>query len=170
METPNFTTKEKIISKTEILSFDSLLDEIYKGENLPQGNRFLSSEQGGVFKYFEPKNLTNGDFKSRSNRVFPVVRLDDEIVALSELDKNPFKDKTFWIKFICVDPKYQNNGYAKELIKQIFEFAKNNDYTLETSIYSDEGLEKIKKTIERFGEETGVNIIDRNKNRGLNLN
>lgn len=162
MENPKFTNKDEIEPKSEILNFQNLLDEIYKGQNLPQDGRFLSVEQGGVFKYFEPRNLTEGDFRKREDRIFPVVRIDKEIVALSELEKDPIKENNFWIKFICVDPKYQNQGYAKKLIGDIFKFAKDNNFTLETSIYSDEGLEKIKKIIEKYEEETGVKVHSRN--------
>jgi len=163
MEKPNFTKKEELRPEFNILKFNDILDQVYKGGNLPEDPRFFSPEEGGVFKYFEPRNLIDGDFRDRANRIFPVIKLDKEIVALSELKKDPLKVNNLWIKFICVDPKYQNNGYATNLIKEIFKFAKENNYSLETSIYSDEGLEKIKKTIDKMESETGVNVINRSK-------
>lgn len=163
MEKFNLLEKEVIEPKAEIISFETLLDEIYKGSNLPSDNRFLPIEKGGVFKYFEVRNLTEGDYKKRGDRIFPVVRINNEIVALSELEKNPNNPNNFWIKFVCVDHKYENNGYATKLIEEIFKFAKENNYSLTTSIYSDEGLEKLKKIIHRLQFETGVSVSDRNK-------
>lgn len=163
METPKFTNKEETGVKAEILNFENLIDEIYKGQNLPQDERFLADDKGGVFKFFEPNNLTSSNYKERGDRIFPVIRLNNEIVALSELEKNPYKDNNFWIKFISVDPKYQNQGFATKLIEKIFQFAKENNYSLETSIYTDEGLKKLKKIINKLEEKTGVIVINRSK-------
>jgi GNAT superfamily N-acetyltransferase len=158
MENLNLNKKENITPKADILSYETLLKQIYKGENLPQDKRFLSTEKGGVFKYFELSNLN--DMYSK-DRFYPVIKLNDEIVALSEIEKNNLKENNYWIKFISVDPKYQNNGYATKLIENIFKFAKENNYSLETSIYSDEGIEKIKNIVDKFEKETGVNVIKR---------
>jgi GNAT superfamily N-acetyltransferase len=95
-----------------------------------------------------------------SKKKFPAVFEADKIVGLSELEQDPKNTKNFWIKFISVDPTYQNKKHASILLKQIFQFAKDNDYTLEPSIYSEEGLEKLKSVVERLSLETGVTIIN----------
>jgi len=164
MESPKsgdtFENKEQIKAETKILSADELLEIIYKGDSLPQDTRFLPLEDGGVFKYFYPGEVAG---ISSSKKLFPVVREADKVVGLSELEQDPKDAQNFWIKFVSVDPEYQGKGYASELLRQIFQFAKDNGYTLEPSYYSEQGLEKLKSVIEKLSAETGVNLVNRYK-------
>jgi GNAT superfamily N-acetyltransferase len=98
----------------------------------------------------------------RENR-FPVVKEGNKIVGLSELEKSPYTDKTFWIQFLSVDPKYQNKGYASRLAEEIFRFAKQEDYSLETSSYTEVGYEKLKDLFNKMAQKYSVNFIDKEK-------
>jgi GNAT superfamily N-acetyltransferase len=145
--------------KVEIISSQDLIERIYQDNSIPKDKRFFTFDDGGVFKYLDVRDLTN--VFSKSNRLYPVVKLNDLIVGISELEQDPDDSNNFWIKFISVDPQYQGNRYASLLIEKIFEFAKENNYSLELSFYSPQGLEKLKKVIERKKEETGVKIVNR---------
>lgn len=141
--------KENLAVTTETLKTSELIDLIYKGENLPQDNRFLQTERGGVFKYFDIKDLSF----NQDDKFYPVIKAGDKIVGLSELLKDPFSDKNLWIQFLSVDPSEQNNGYASKLIKEIFEFAKRNNYSIEASHYTEKGFEKLRPVLERLSME-----------------
>ena len=152
----NFETKENLPISTETLNSEELINLVYKGNNLPQDIRFLSTEEGGVFEYFSLMHA------GRENR-FPVVKEGNKIVGLSELEKSPYTDKTFWIQFLSVDPKYQNKGYASRLAEEIFRFAKQEGYSLEASSYTEVGYEKLKDLFNKMAQKYSVNFIDKEK-------
>jgi GNAT superfamily N-acetyltransferase len=162
MESPKFEgtleNKEQLKTEVKIFSLDELLELIYKGESLPQDSRFLSEEEGGVFKYFSLRDAM-GISRFPSKKFFPVAYEEGKVVGLSELEQDPKNAQNFWIKFVSVDPTYQGKGYASLLLKKIFQFAKENGYTLGPSFYSEQGLEKLKRVIERLSSETGVNLV-----------
>jgi GNAT superfamily N-acetyltransferase len=159
MENPNFTQKENLQPKFEIIKTEDLFSEIYKGGNLPD-KRFLPFEKGGVFKYFDTNDIPSIYTKEKERKIYPTIKIQNLIVALSELEKDPYKENNLWIKSISVDPKYQNNGYAKKLLEEIFNYAKENNFSLTNSIYSDEGKKKLKHIIEEFKEKSGVKVED----------
>lgn len=150
-----FAEKEKISAET--ISANALKNIIYKGESLPQDNRFLSFKEGGVFKYFEIDDL----FNNKENKFYSLIKESQKIVGLSELEKNPYEENVMWIKFISIDPEYQEKGYASKLAEEIFRFAKENGISLETSSYSPEGHQKLKKIFKRLSEKYSVNFIDK---------
>jgi len=158
----NIENNEAIEAKSKIISLDDLLEIIYQGQSLPQDKRFFPIKEGGVFKYLELKDLIN--VQSRiSKKIYPVIEMKNKIIGLSELEQNPDDESNYWFKFISVDPEYQNKGYASMLIEKIFEFAKKNNYSLTLSRYSEEGLQKLKNTVEKLIQETGVEIVGRIK-------
>ena len=146
--------------ESKIISPQELIDIIYKGKSIPQDDRFLPIDRGGVFKYFDPRDL----FENVENKVYSVIKNDKEITALGELEKNPYSQDTYWVKFLSVDPVYQGNGYASILAEEIFKFAKKNNISLENSTYTVEGQEKLKAVFKRLAEKFAVNFIDSDKN------
>lgn len=159
MERIKIEQNEKLL-ESKILTSQELIDIIYQGESIPQDNRFLSIDEDGVFKYFNPQDL----FDNIKDKVYSIVKNDKEITALGELEKNPYSQDTYWIKFLSVDPKYQGNGHASILAEEIFKFAKNNNISLESSSYTKEGEEKLKVIFKRLAEKFAVNFIDSDKN------
>ena len=139
----------KVITDTE------LTQRIYDKKTLSIDKRFLPFSEGGVFKYFETESMS----RPEKEIVYPIVEIAGEIVGLAKLARDPYKENNFWIKFVSVDKNYSNSGYASKLIEKIFQFAKENGYSLEPSVYSKEGLEKLKNVILRFAKETGVKVI-----------
>jgi len=159
MERLSIEKKEEYLESKSINAQD-LIDLIYQGESLPQDNRFLSTDKGGVFKYFDPRDL----FENIENKVYSIVKNKGEIVALGELEKNPYNLKAYWIKFLSVDPKYQGKGYASILAEEIFKFAKEKNIILESSSYTEEGEQKLKALFNKLAEKFSVEFVDSDKN------
>lgn len=151
--------KENLVITTETINTKDLIDLIYKGNNFPQDNRFLPTEDGGVFKYFDISELS----QNKEDKFYPIVKIGDKIIGLSELQKDPFNKKNLWIKFLSIDLKEQNNGYASKLAKEIFEFAKKNNYSLEASSYTEQGFEKMRPVFERLSKEYTIDFINKGK-------
>lgn len=162
-EKSNRAEKEPII-KTKTITAQDLKDYIYKGELLPQDERFLSFKEGGVFKYFELEDLI--DFRKKESNFYSVVTVDDKIVGLSGLEKDPDREKNLWMTFVSIDPKYQGKGYSRKLVEEIFEFVQNQGCSLQLSIYSEEGEKRLKKIIQEIAKKTSVQLVD---NYGQNL-
>lgn len=154
-----FENKEGLAG-AETISAHALIDLIYKGSGSPQDERFLPTEDGGVFRYF---NLADA-IHNKENKFYSLIKVDDKVIGLCELEKSPFQEKTFWIKFLSIDPEYQNQGYASRLAEEVFRFAKQEDVALETSSYTTkEGYEKLKPLFIRLAKDFSVNFIDKEK-------
>lgn len=152
--------KEALSAKTSVVSSEELADRIYQGESLPQDPRFLSYERGGVFRFFDPRELSAiHSFTAESkSKFYPLIEVGGEVVGLSELEQDIKDAHNLWIKFVSVDPKYQGNGYSTKLIEEIFRFAKEKGYSLQPSFYTEEGRTKLKAIVERCAKETGVEL------------
>ncbi len=85
-------SREQLPYITKTITSDELIDYIYQGESLPRDNRFLSIENGGVFKYFNICDLT-GAYSDK--KFYPFIEINNEIIALSELEENPHKQNFF---------------------------------------------------------------------------
>ena len=157
MESEKTDVIEGVPAHTEVLSKGDLRELIYKGESSPQDKRFLPVDRGGVFKYFSLEEMIN-IFK-KTELFYPVARLGTEVVGIAGLEVDPYKEKNIWIKFVSVDPKYQGMGYASQLIEQIFSFAKEMGYSVETSYYTEQG-NKLKTKVHEMAQKHGVELID----------
>ncbi len=156
----NIERKEDLSVKAETVDTDTLIDLIYKGQNLPQDNRFLSVEEGGVFKYFDLKHIQD----HKNDKFYPIIKSENKIVGLSELLKDPFLKNNLWIQFISVDENEQGKGYASKLAREIFDFAEQNGYSLEASHYTEDGFLKLRPVFEKLANEySNVSFINKNK-------
>ncbi len=154
----NFEQKEHLGISTHQITSKELEDIIYKGERIPQDNRFSPPEKGGVFHYFDPRDL----FEFPESKSYVVIKEGPVIVGLAGLEKDPSKKTNTWIKFISVDPAYQNKGYGTMLISKICEVAKQEKHSLQTSFYSDEGEERLKKNLHNIAKDKEIPLIDNN--------
>ena len=154
--------KKENLPKAETMTGDQLLNLIYKGDPLPQDSRFLSPDEGGVFKYFIIQNLIN-IHKKRENFFYPVIKADDKIVAICELEKSPYEENLFWITGVSVDPAYQDKRYASMVLEETFRFAKEIGVVLLGSQYSEKGFIKLKSVCHRLADKYGVEFRESNQ-------
>lgn len=150
-----FEQKENLI-KADTMTGQELLDLIYQGQSLPQDSRFLDPKKGGVFKYFNlSHNLINFNRKLE-NLFYPIVKIDNKVVALCELQKSPYEENLYWIEGVSVDPAYQGKHYASMVLEETLRFAKEKGVALLGSQYSEEGLAKLKSVCHRLADKYGV--------------
>lgn len=142
---------------TQALSGEELVQIIYQGDVLPQDKRFTDLKEGGVFKYFFLRDLINNP----KDRFYVILKVGDEIAGLSELEASPYENNVFWLKFLSIDPKHQGSGNASKLSEEVFRFVKKKGATLKSSIYSEEGLLKLKPLFKKLAEQFEVPFIDK---------
>jgi ribosomal protein S18 acetylase RimI-like enzyme len=145
---------------TKVFTSQELIDLVYQGQSLPQDNRFLHMNRGGVFKYFNIADLINPLNPSNEKKLFPIIEQDGKIIGISELEPKPNEPNVAWLKFISVDPAYRGQGFASKLAESVFRYAKENGLSLESSSYSPEGFQKLKALLNRYAQEYDVNFID----------
>ncbi len=146
------------------LTGQELFDLIYQGESEPQDSRFIRFDEGGVFKYFNlSHNLINFNRK-REDLFYSVVKVDNKIVAICELQKSPYEGSLYWIEGVSVDPAYQGKHYASMALEETFRFAKEKSVALLGSRYSEEGLAKLKSVCHRLAEQYGVEFRESGSN------
>lgn len=142
---------------SRVLTSSEMIDLIYKGESLPQDPRFRAEENGGVFKYFNLRNLSDIHAEKRK---YTLLEVNGLVVGVAELeDKSGHEDIT-WIKFLTIDPEFKGKGYGTKLAEAVFKYAKDSQRSLETSSYSQEGYARLKHIFNRLAEETGVAFQD----------
>ncbi len=159
MENMKLENKENLPGITETISAEDLYKLIWKGEHLPQDNRFLPIEKGGVFRYFDPRDV----LENIERKYYSLIKVGDKVIGLSELEKAPETENTIWLKFLSIDKDYQGQGYASKLAEEIFIFTKKEGFILEGSSYSDEGYEKLKSVLNRLANKYSVEFIDKGK-------
>lgn len=134
-----------------VMSANELAELVYQGQGLPQDKRFLPTDDGGVFKYFWPRDLT--PIFEDVDLAFPYIKENGVIVALAKLMKSSEGENTLAISFVSVDPKYQDKGYASKLYNEIFQYAKANNKSVASTPYSEEGQQKLKSLGKRYAEK-----------------
>jgi GNAT superfamily N-acetyltransferase len=150
---------ESLQVRTVTMSAHDLIDLVYKGESLPQDPRFKSASQGGPFKYFELSDL---DINTES-KIFSLVYQGEDLIGIGELEKCPDNESIYWIKFISVDPRFQNHGYGSKIAEELFKVAKEKNITLQASSYSVEGLKKMKEKLDELSRKYQVTFINTEK-------
>jgi len=155
---PHPENRERPAVETKTLSADEFEKLIYKDGRSPD-KRFVDPERGGVFKYFDLSKLTERKMTKR-DLFYPVVKFQDTIVGLSELERRPDETNVYWMTFLSIDPEYRGRGCASRLEEEVFKFAKEKGFAIESSGYSPEGWKKLKPLQNRLAEKYGVRFID----------
>lgn len=99
-----------------------------------------------------------------NNEEVLIVEDGRRIVGALGLEKSPYDDNTYWIKYVEVESGYQNQGISIKLIKAAFEFARERQADLTNSTYTPQGIERIKKIFDRIRKEfPDVNFREQNQ-------
>lgn len=146
-------------------------DEFYKyiSTNGPNGGfdpRFKRKNDGGnkVFKYYDYADY-NSMYVKEHNTKFIGIFENNIMVGLVNLylNKDNADKNIWWLRYLCIDPLYENKGYATQLVDYIFKWFKQNNYTFETSSYTEAGFVKLKPLFNRLALKYDVPFIDKDK-------
>ena len=154
--------REDLKIQVEILTKQDFKELVYKEGRLPD-KRFLPPDEGGVFSdYLDLNEVISFD---KSVVLFPVIKVNDLVVGVAKLEHSPYEENLAWVQFVAVDPQYQGRGYASKLIEKIFQYADENNLTLQISKYgkSGEGELKLKNSTKRLTNQYEVKVLDNNK-------
>ena len=111
--------------------------------------KWVSKEE--LYKIFESdknrKDLTDKKFKYLDLSYFGIgqdtilIALDGENpVGVLQMGISPSDSKQYWMKFVTVHPDYRNQGVAKSLITEMFNFvSKIEDGKIDLSTYEESG-------------------------------
>ncbi len=105
------------------------------------------------------KYLSNG-WRDMSDETVFTALVGEKVVGASGIQVAPSEENVIWVKFVSVDPEYRGKGYAIQLIKNVFQFAKSKGYRVRASSYSDLGRLKLKSAFEQFAKEYDVPFKD----------
>jgi GNAT superfamily N-acetyltransferase len=156
----NFENKENISVTSQTVSRDEMKNIVYCGEHRIADKRFFEMKKGGVFEYFPGELFNTSSLRGERELYYPIVKEGNKIIGVGELEKNPYEEGVFWIKFLSVDPEYQGKGYGRKLTEEVFRFAKERGIKLEASSYSRDGWAKLKPLQNKLAKETGVDFQD----------
>ncbi len=149
-------SKDKLVVSAETVSGSEIIDMVYQGEPMPQDERFGSGRDNGVFRYFDIGKV----LRRREKLFYPLVREGEVVVGLAELEESPYRENTYWISFMSIDPKFQEKGYSKRLVEETMRFAKERGIIVQRSTYTEQGEERLKHNLEGMAEEAGVELVD----------
>ena len=125
--------KEKIpVIKIKTLTTDELENIINKGSDITK-ERFKNLDDGGVFTFFYNEDVF--DPRLRDRNLYTIAEENSVIVGIGKLTKRQEQENLYEIASVSVDSKYQNRGYAKKILEEIFRTAKQNGWTLVASSY-----------------------------------
>lgn len=65
--------------------------------------------------------------------------MGEKIVGMAGLQVNPYNNQELWIKFVSVDPDYQGQGIARQLLGKVYEYAHEKHKNLKSSSFTDDG-------------------------------
>lgn len=138
----------KIIKYTD----SSFFKKIYGTGGFPKINNLE-----GRLKYFMYRLMTpNG------NGFYFSAELDNEIIGLAHVGKNPYKKDTYWISYLSVDSNHQSKGIASLISTAIFKWAGREKIELQSSMYSNMGWQKLKPLWNKLSKKYNVNFVDSN--------
>ncbi len=129
---------------------------VYGDGSSPRDDRFRHIDQGGVFKYFLPDKLN----RRKEKLFYALVKEAQTVAGIAELEKSPYRDNTYWISFLSVDPEFQGNGYSKQLLEEIFEFAKREGIDLQLSTLTNDGETKLRRNLEDLAEKHSIQFVE----------
>ena len=158
MKESTFEKQEQPSIKVQTISAEELLRRIFDEEAREWDKRFLPEDDGGAFHFFNPEDVT--DSEQRENSFYSIIEVNDLIVGLARIKKNPNLENNFWFMSVQVDPKYQDKGYARKLIEEVCKFVSEKGCSLLLSMYKSEGREKLKHIIDDLIKDGAVKVID----------
>lgn len=143
-----------------IMTSDEFYKYIYRNGEIDI--RFKDKIGGGkkAFKYMQLQY--DLDYKDKEVYFFCLF-YNNEIVSLAHIRKSPHIENTYWLSYLCTDPNFTNKGFASKLSEYMFKWFKQNNYTFESSSYTEQGYITLKPLFNKLALKYNVNFIDKEK-------
>lgn len=133
------------------------ITEIFQGETILKNKKFFEFEKGGSFRFLYVDDI----LRNREDYYFSVVRVNGEIVAITQLKKNKYEGENAYNKsFTSVDIHFQGAGYASQVLEEVFRFAQEKKIKLINSSYNGEGELKLQKKNLELAKKYHVDFVD----------
>jgi len=127
-----------------------MIFNIIKKDNIDLLKKFIKLNNSSFFRYYDTR-----DIKIIKNHIITIILVDNEnIIGYGHLD---FENK-MWLG-ICVLKKYRGNGYGKNIMEYLIEYAykKNVDYIHLT-------VDKNNNIAKKIYEKYNFKVIEKKKN------
>jgi len=127
-----------------------MIFNIIKKDNIDLLKKFIKLNNSSFFRYYDTR-----DIKIIKNHIITIILVDNEnIIGYGHLD---FENK-MWLG-ICVLKKYRGNGYGKNIMEYLIEYAykKNVDYIHLT-------VDKNNNIAKKIYEKYNFKVIEEKKN------
>lgn len=138
----------------KIFNADDFSELIYGSGGLPKINNLDKT-----IKYFDYRDLIQLHLLNGKMLYFAVLFDDKNIIGISKLLESNIKN-TYWVQYFSIKKEYQSKGYSRILLDCVFKWASTNNYTLETSGYSNIGFNTLKRLFKEYSAKYNVNFID----------
>lgn len=147
LESLNFDTNFKVFTADEF-------KKLYSNDP-----RFILKIDGGkkAFKYYQ-----YSDYNDEPKIYFFGLEIDNVLVALGHIRQTKNINQ-YKLSYLCVDALYEGKGYASMLAENIFKWFSKNNYTFETTKYTEIGFIKLKPLFNKLAQKYNVNFIDKGK-------
>lgn len=134
---------------------------VYEDGAVPTDTRFSSEDRGGVFHFFEPRDVLPGvhSHETDSSRYFAVTKEDGVVAGIAKLEQDMRDTSIYNINYVTVDPAFRGKGHARKLIEQIFAFAQKKNVALRGSSRTEVGEERMGHIFDEYAEKTGVSYL-----------
>lgn len=86
-------------------------------------------------------------YNDQSKEINFAAFVDNQIVGIVGLQKNPYDKTNYWFMFVTVLKQFKGKGIGSRLIRAAIEYAIADNCTINISSYSDEGLQRVRPVV-----------------------
>ena len=142
--------------KVDTLDFSEFFKKIYGSSGGSPNDETI---------YDRIRYLSEDDFHYTQKDIDPhfiVLEKEDKIIGIAKLAHYPYYDNNVYsISYFSIDKNYRNKGYSRIMADELFKYAKNNNWTINTSKYSYVGFKKLRPILNEYAIKYNVTFIDR---------
>lgn len=151
-----FTEKERLdaIEKSEfkVYSKEEFFNKVYKSYDNSDINNPSYNEYFLNIKYLDSLSTANEVFfdnvfyddDNNLKSEFLCLKSGNDIIGVCFLKQNHESNKMD-LRFLSIHDHYKNSGGSKKLIKNVFEYCKDNNIILQFSTFTEEGNDYLRK-------------------------
>jgi predicted N-acetyltransferase YhbS len=88
-----------------------------------------------------------------SRETLVVARDKGKIVGAIGLQKSPYEEGIYWLKYVSVEESYKNQGLATQLYEEAIKFVQSEGYQIERSSVTPDGRAYLTGVVSRLNEK-----------------